>query len=373
MRKIILALILGIAFIFNYSIAFAAQPTNQLKEDKTAKIIINGTAFKNSNVLLLKNGTPMLSTDYFTALGIDSKNQVWDKSKKKLTLSKGNTKLTMELDSSNCMLNGKKFTTNIKPFTYKGKTYFPAELVATSFGNKFIPDPDTNTYFIKNNADFIKNKQLLDKVLTSMNGVSKVKISEHATFNLKGTGLQLNLVAPATVLSDRKAKAFNGNVSYKMITNGISSENSVQMCLYNNQMYMRVDNGEWSTQALSDESVALQFDFKGILGYNDLICSALNIVNGKNKDELILKGNIIMGNSIPSFMAGQGLDNNKISQKSIEITLNKNTNIVNKIVLKQSGTTVIEQENYNFSVDYVISYSDFNGKFEVVIPDELKE
>lgn len=373
MRKKIFALVLLIVLTFNCTLTFAATSSGTITEDKTAKIVVNGAIFKNTNVLLLKNGTPMLSTDYFTALGITAKNQVWDKSKKKLTLSKGTVKLTLELDSSNYTLNGKKSTINIKPFTYKGKPYFPAELVATSFGNKFVPDAETNTYFIRSNEDFTKNKKLLDKILIAMNGISKVKVTENATLTLKSKWVQLNLVAPAVTLSDKQAKIYTSDINYKMTTNGELSENNIQMCFFDNQLNMKVDDGEWAAQQLSDEEAAQQFEFKNIFGDDDLICSALTTISGKNSNELILKGNIIMGTSVPLFMSSQGLNDNKISQKSIEITLNKVTNIVSKIVLKQSGTTVIDKDTYTFSLDYVISYSDINGTFEVEIPAELKK
>ncbi len=373
MAKKILIFILSMALVLNSAIVFAAQPASAVKEDKTAKVFIDGVAFKSAATLLLKDGTPMLSTDYFTALGITAKNQVWDKTKKKLTLTKGATKLTLELDKSDFTLNGKKGSINVKPLKNNGKAYFPAEFVATSFGYKFIPDIATNTYFIKNNSDFIKNEQLLNNILKAMNGTTKVKVSENATLNLNGTGMKLNFLAQASTLSDRVANSFNSNAYYKMTANGVITENKVQLYLDNNQMSTKVNDLEWNTLSITEDEAALQFDFKGIFEKNDLVCSALNIVKGANKDELILKGNIIMGSSIPSFMNGQGLVNNKVNMNSIEITLNKDTYIVSKIALKQSGTTVIQKNNYNFSVDYLISYSDVNGSFDIVIPEELKK
>ena len=370
--KKLLALILTLILSFNCALVFAAQPSNSLEEDKTARIVINGAAFKPTNILLLKNGSPMLSTDYINALGITGKNLSWDKSKKKITLIKGATKLTLELDSSNYTLNGKKGLINIKPFTYKGKTYFPAELIATSFGNKFIPDADTNTYFIKNNADFTNNKKRLGQILTSMNNLTKVKVSEKAELNLNGNGVKLNNVSSSLTLTNRLAKVFAANVKYVTTANGQLSENNVQMVLYNNKYNVKVDDADWSSLPISNEEVALQFDFKGIISNEDLVCAALTETNSSNKNEIILKGNIIMGNSIPVFLTGQGLLDNNISQKSIEMTVNKNTNIINSIVLKESGNTLIANKNFDFSIEYVIKYSDFNGSFEVVVPKELK-
>ena len=54
------------------------------------------------------------------------------------------------------------------------------------------------------------------------------------------------------------------------------------------------------------------------------------------------------------------------------MTVNKNTNIISSIVLKESGNTLIANKNFDFSIEYVIKYSDFNGSFEVVVPKELK-
>ena len=370
--KKLLALILTLILSFNCALVFAAQPSNSLEEDKTARIVINGAAFKPTNILLLKNGSPMLSTDYINALGITGKNLSWDKSKKKITLIKGTTKLTLELDSSNYTLNGKKGLINIKPFTYKGKTYFPAELIATSFGNKFIPDAHTNTYFIKNNADFTNNKKRLGQILTNMNNLYKIKVSKKVELKLNGNGVKLNNGFSSLTLTNRLAKVLVANVKYATTTNGKLSENNVQMVLYNNKYNLKVDDADWSSLLLSNEEVDLQFDFKDILSNEDLVCAALTATNSSNKNEIILKGNIIMGNSIPVFLTSQGLLDNNIIQKSIEMTVNKNTNIINSIVLKESGNTLIANKNVDFSIEYVIKYSDFNGSFEVVVPNELK-
>ena len=372
MKKVLLALFLSIAVIFNFGVVNAAQSTDTVKEDKTARIFINGVQFKNSSVLILKNGTPMLAAEYFTALGINTKNQVWDKAKKKLTLTKGSTKLVLELDSSNYTLNGKKATIKVKPFTYKGKPYFPIEQAAVSFGSKFVSDADTNTYFIKANSDFTKNKQLLGKILTIMNSASKLKVNEDVKLSLNGTGFKYSLSGLASSLIDKKGKLSLSNVDYDISTNGIPAKSNVQMYFADNFLNVKVNGGEWAAQALTKEQADEQFDLKNNLGYDDLICSALTVANGTTKDEQILKGNVIMGISIPTLMSGQGLVKNKINTKSVEVTFNKNTNVVSKIVLKETGTTEVNLATYNFSVSYTITYSDINGKFEVEMPDGLK-
>ena len=140
----------------------------------------------------------------------------------------------------------------------------------------------------------------------------------------------------------------------------------------NNKQYTQINGGEWQYVELPSSQFSEQFSFNSNFKYDDLICSALNTVNGANKDEIILKGNIMMGETISSFLEGQELVNNSITSKSIEITINKATNIVSKIVLKASGTTIIDSLKFSFSVNDVIAFSDINGSFEVVIPDELK-
>lgn len=205
-----------------------------------------------------------------------------------------------------------------------------------------------------------------------MNGVSKLKGIENTTLDLNGNGVKLNMVMPVTTLMDVKSKIALGDISIKQTTNGELAETNMHGVIANNKQYIQVDGGEWQNVDITPDEFAEQFKFNSTFKYDDIICSALNTVNGTKQGEIILKGNIIMGDSITSFLDSQELVDNNISSKSIEITLNKTTNIVSKIVLKVSGITIIDKLKYNFTVNYVINYSDINGSFIVAVPDELK-
>lgn len=372
MKKKILALLLCLSLVFSSGVAMAATQTTTVKEDKTAKIFVDGVALKNTNVLILNNGTPMLSTELFKAIGVSEKNQVWDKSKTKLTLTKGKTKVIMQINSANVTLNGKKVSVSIKPFSYKNKAYFPVDFIAECFDKQFCVDTETNTYFLKNKTDFANNKKLLDNIVKSMNSISKLKISENCTLDLNGTYVKLKLIQPVTTSMDRKSKIYISNMNHKMTTNGETEENDYYAVSANDKGYIQIDGGEWQEVELTPDEFSEQFDFKSFFNSDDVICSALNTVNGVKKDEVILKGNTIIGDSITTLLEDEGFTDQNLSSKSIEITLNKTTNIVNKIVLKVSGTTIIDKLKYNLSVDYLINFSDINGSFKVVVPDELK-
>ncbi len=371
MKKSIFAVLVCLALILNYGVVMAAQ-TPTIKEDKAAKIIIDGTVLKITNVPVIKNKKLMLSTELFTACGISAKDQVWDKSKTKLTLTSGKTKIVLQINSSTATLNGVKKTLAVQPFMYKGKAYFQADFIASCFNKQFQVDTETNTYFLKTQTDFLKNKALFDNIIKSMNSISKVKITENVKFALTGNGVKLNLEVPAKTLTDRENGLATSDVTYRQATNGENTETNIQMVLANNSQYTSVDDEDWIQEELTDDQYTAQFDFSGMFDYDNIACSALNITNGKNKDEIILKGNAIVGATVSQFLEGQELYDTTLSAKSVEITLNKNTNIVSQIVFKVSGTTVIEDVKYNISLSYQINYLDVNGTFEIIIPEELQ-
>lgn len=370
MLKKIVATLLSLVLIFNCGAAMAATQTSVIKEDKTAKVIIDGTLLKTVGVPIIKDKKMMLSTEVFTALGVSTKNQVWDRTKTKLTLIKGRTKVVMQLNSLGATLNGVKKTLSSKPVMYKKKAYFPLDFIAACFDKQLKVDTETNTYFLKNKADFTKNKALLDSITKAMNAVEKLKVNENVTLNLNGNGVTLNKVVKVETLTDKKALTAVADVSSKMTTNGEVTEDNTQGVLANNMQYLKVNNGDWAKQQYDDQAFAAQFDFSGEFTYNDIICSALNTATGTTKDETILKGNIIMGPSISQYLTGEELVNNKLTTKSIEITLDKNTNIVSKVLLKVSGTTIIEGLKYNVALTYEIKYSDINGGFSVLTGTE---
>ena len=208
MKKRILSVILCLALIFSSSMVFAATKPAQIKEDKTVKVYIDGVSMKIINVAITKDSTLMLSTEFFTSLGVPSKGLSWDKTKKNLSVTKGNTKIKLGIDNATASLNGKKVTLPIKPTMYKGKAYFPADFVAECFDKKFIGNAaDTSTYFVKSKADFSANQKLLKAILTSMNSMSRFKVSEDVTFNMDGTGLVINMTAKSSTETDVTAKS----------------------------------------------------------------------------------------------------------------------------------------------------------------------
>ncbi len=369
MKKII-AVLLCIMLLLNTGIVMAAQ-TSSVQEDKTAKIIIDGAPLKLSNVAVIKDKKLMVSTEIFSGLGIAKTGQVWDKSKTKLTLTKGKTKLVLQINSSTATLNGTKKTVSVKPFMYKTKAYFPVDFVADCFGRNINKDSQTNTYFLKDKSSFSKNKALLDNVIKSMNLLSKIKNSENVELSLKGPGLDLKLTAPTTTLMDIKSKKASGTINYKINTNGEVTENNIIIAMGDNKQYTQVDQGEWTQDDMSEEEFLDGFTFNSLLKYDNTVLSALTAVNGKNNNEIILKGNVVIGSTLSEFLNSQELLKNQISSKYVELTINISTNCISKIILKESGTTDIEGTKYNFSVTYQMNFSDINGNFEVVMPSDL--
>ncbi|AEY67067.1 stalk domain-containing protein [Clostridium sp. BNL1100] len=368
MKKII-AVLLCIMLLLNTGIVMAA--TSSVQEDKAAKIIIDGVPLKLDNVAVIKDKKLMLSTEIFTGLGIAKTSQVWDKTKTKLTLTKGKTKLVMQINSSTATLNGTKKTVSVKPFMYKTKAYFQVDFVADCFGRNINKDSQTNTYFLRDKSSFSKNKVLLDNVLKAMNSVSKIKVKENAELSLKGTGLDLKLTAPVSTLMDLKSKKAFSTINYKMNTNGEVAENNILIAITDNKQYSQVDQGEWTHEDMNKEEFADGFTFNSLLKYDNAVLSALTSVNGKDKNEVILKGNVVVGSTLSDFLSSQGLLKNQISSKYVEVTINTSTNFISKILLKESGTTDIEGTKYNFSVTYQMNFSDINGNFEVVMPSDL--
>ncbi len=369
MKKII-AVLLCIMLLLNTGIVMAAQ-TSSVQEDKTAKIIIDGVPLKLSNVAVIKDKKLMMSTEIFSGLGIAKTGQVWDKSKTKLTLTKGKTKLVMQINGSTATLNGTKKTVSVKPFMHKTKAYFPVDFVADCFGRNINKDSQTNTYFLIDKSAFLKNKALLDNVLKAMNSVSKIKETENAELTLKGNGVDIKLTAPASTLMDLKSKKALSTLNYKMNTNGEVVENNILIAVADYKKYSQVDQGEWNQEDLTRKDFNEGFTFDSWLKYDNATLSALTSVNGKDNSEVILKGNVVVGSTLSDILTSQELIKNQISSKYVEITINKSTNCISKIILKESGTTDIEGKKYNFSVTYQINFSDINGNFEVVMPSDL--
>jgi hypothetical protein len=371
MKKII-ALLLCAALIFNCGIVMAAQAPS-VQEDKTVKVFIDGASLKISNVAVIKDKKLMLSGELFSGLGISTKNQVWDKSKTKLTLTKDKTKLVMQINSTAATLNGVKKTATAKPFMYKSKAYFPVDFVAASFNKLVNKDSATNTYYIKDKTAYSKDKLFLDAVLKAMNSVSKLKITENVNLTLTGNGANVILDSPTTSLMDIKSKTSFATLKYKMSTNGVPAENLISVATFDGKSFVKVDDKDWIKQELSKAEFDEDFSFNSLLKYDNVILSALNKSNGTKKDESVLKGNVIMGSSLTSLLESQQMGDYTFSSKSIELTVNKNTNYISRIVLKATGTTIIEGLKFNFTVNYQTNFSDINGNFEVVLPDELKQ
>jgi hypothetical protein len=349
-----------------------AAAKSTVKEDKTVKVVIDGVSMKISSAAIINDSALMLSTEYFTALGIPSKGLTWDKSKKNLTATKGKTVVKFAINSSTAYLNGKKVNLSVKPITYKGKAYFPADFVANCFDKKMVGYADTNTYFIINNADYTKNQELLNKILISMNSISKLKANSHVTLNVSGDGLNIGLVTDSSSLTDIANKTFISNAKYKQTMLGQEYETNVKAAIVNGQFCMQTDGGEWQKQTLDAKDLEETFNFNTIINNINVISAAAKITKSTNSDEIVIKLNTNTGATISTFLATSALTDTKFILQSTEITVDKTTNYIKKIVLKAGGSTTISGKSYNFLVDYKIDYTDINGNFDIEIPAELK-
>jgi len=394
MKKVVFTILTMLLLtICTFSLVNAASVN--ITEAPDIKIVIDGNITENTNVPLIINDRTMLPLrEVLVKLGVQNDNQhiIWNDKERSITIIKDDVKVNLKVGSTAAYVNNTEITLDAAPVIYEKNnyTYIPVRFVAQALGKAVVWDNYTRSVLIKDQKDFDEIKSILNNVNEA--GKSFNKLATGIDIQLKqtsGSVLSLSGNISGTIEVDKDSKTMHMVMGIKPDILPINID--LEYYLFNGKVYYKGFLSEgWEELPLDElgEIGSLDEAFNESLiniSVSDLLCAGLTKTAGSNPDEIILKGNVYIGD-IKEILDGQDYEDIDISSVKInnyytEMTINTKTNqIINQIIdiSMDIPASIDALENYigtialeGFDAQISLTY-DYNNDFVINIPDELK-
>lgn len=372
--------------------AFAGET---IVESPNVKIIIDGVLGDYEDVPLIVDGRTMLPLRaVLTNLGVQNDDQhiIWDSAKRSVTIVTADKTIYLEVGSKTALINGEALSLDVAPMIYaqNNRTYIPARFVAESLGKKVIWDGSTTSVLIRNEETFNEVKTLLEETDAAMLAYKKYKIGMDFDMFMSDETTSSNSKVTADIQMDQVKQSMYMSMLMDMgIIEGVPTTVNVESYTvdkvsYTHMNMMGMDFG-WTKTELTEEEVAANFEANGLdAGFdsNDILAAGLVIEDSSSEDEILLTGDIYMDQLLQTALGMSGSTNGvdmadvKMEFDTFHITLvlDRETKVLKSMDMTYAFTMEMEETGTtSISADVAAIYSDYDGDFEVVVPQEVIE
>ncbi|PYG87315.1 copper amine oxidase-like protein [Ruminiclostridium sufflavum DSM 19573] len=369
MKKYISA---GFAFVFvMFCFVLPVSAANNITEMPDVKIVIDGqTGTYENTPINMNNRTLLPLKGILVKLGVSDDNEhiAWNGKEKSVTVLKDSTKIYLKIGSEKASVNGKEIVLDASPVIYNGRTYIPVNFIAKSLGMKVVWDASSKSVLIREQAEFDNVKAIIEKSNAAMDAIKSCKA--HADINMDaGQGMSINMNMDMTI--DMLLKKIYMNMKMDM------SIISMDMDFYfaDNTMYVKSPlTEEWEKTTMSDSKYADIFDSSSnvnILDGSDALYAGLKKVESENPDEILLEGDVFLGELLKMASMTQGTDLSDIvfNKFNVKISLNKNTYRMNNIIMDVSFSNLSDETQAEMSIK--CAYTDYDAAVDIVVPEDV--
>lgn len=368
-----LGVVLTVICVMLIGVLFA-NAASDITESPNVKVIINGKITTYDDVPIIVDGRTLLPLRaILTNLGVpnDDSHIIWDGKEKSVTVIKDSTKIYLKVDSGTASLNGKDIEIDVAPINYKSRVYIPARFISQSLGKKVFWDGSTTSVTIRDEKDFNEVKEIFSKTNEASKNITKLKFSLSGNFNSKENNIEKSADFTGQAECDKKGRIMH--ISFGINTKGVHE--NVESYFTDKNLYMKQNVGtRWMVSEIPagqlDEAFSTNgntFDFNA----SDSIIAGL-VADTSNSDQIILKGDVYMDQIYKTLNQGKP-DGIKYKKFYTEVYIDKKTNLLSKVVgnvvygtPSKTGTKDGEKV-----INVQITYSDYNGNVNIVMPEEL--
>ncbi len=372
MKKKILLSICSIILVSLFaSTSFAA---NNIKESPKTKIIIDGKSNKYTKTPINYNGRTMLPfREVSVNLGVpnDDNHIIWNGKDRSIVLKKDGINVSLKIGSKKATINSVEQTLDVEPILHNGSTYIPARFVSQAFGKKVVWNQASNSVLIREESEFNKVKSILEKSNAASNSANNMKCTYSMDMDMTAAGQKSNVKISCDMEIDIK-----NSISYtKIVMNMLGMSIPTEQYTAGNKVYTQdLLSGGWNYIEIDSELYKNQITQQASLELSEKMYAGLT-VDTSSKNDIVLKGNVYMDsltNQLNQTLTGSGIE---YDTPYMEITLDKDTYLPKKVKMdmKMTINQTVEGKTEKVTADIKLdmTYTDFNGDFEVKVPDEV--
>lgn len=354
-------------------------------ENSKMRIIIDGKLGTYADVPIIVNDRSMLPLRaLLNNLGVADQFIIWNDDERSVTIfssiSKGDrreaVRVFLKIDSEIAYVNDTVVTLDAAPIIYKNKTYIPTRFVAQSLGKKVVWDEATTSVLIRDENEYNKVMDIMNKTNTAMEAITKLKIFTDTRAAGMQNGRKTETTAKSSFEIDRVKRIIHIN------SHILSMGQSTYMETYfaNNSMYMKDPyNGKWRKNIFSAEqydNIFSSSDSTALLKPNEVLYAGLIIDSTQNNMEIVLKGDIYLQQL--KSLTGITLKNEngvKLEIKKLfsEIYIDKETYRITRVNMNGDIEMSFDDKRVQQNQIINIVYTDYDGNFELDLPVEIEK
>jgi hypothetical protein len=353
--------------------AFAAN--SSITEMPNVKIIIDGQAGTYENTPINMNNRTLLPLKgILVNLGVKDDNEhiIWNGKEKSVTVLKDSTKIYLKIGSNKATVNDKEIVLDASPVVYKDRTYIPVNFIAQSLEMKVVWDGSSKSVLIREQEGYERIKGIIEKTNNAMNNIKNCSGKIDILVSTEQDGMSFDVDMNMDIAIDVLMKKAYMNM--KMDMSIINMD--IDYYFSDNTLYMKNPLSEqWEKSTMSEEEYNKIFDEKAnidILDMSDALCAGLKEFESSNPDEILLKGDVFLGDLMNMVGENQGTDlsNVMFDKFNVEISLDRNTYRMNGIKMV---TTYSMFEDATLGADMTIKcqYTDYNSDIDIVVPEDV--
>ncbi len=382
MKKLVVVWLIAIGVLTYTGAAYAAEAGGIL-EVPDVKIIMDGRITKYNDVPISVNQNTLLPLrELFNHLGVQDENILYDDQKKSVTVTKDQIKIYMEVGSRKAFVNDRPVILNTAPVGYakNQRIYIPFRFAAEALGKKVVWDGSANAILVCDASKYENVRQLLEKSDSAMKQISKCKTGIKADGTVKSEQFNTKLgIVSASQIDKMKKTIFS-----KLAMNIFGIEMASDSYYSDNASYtLNPLSGKWEKAIYTPADFDKLFVEKGEVSVLDTqaiepLCAGLEQVTGSGPEEILLQGEVYLSSLLQSLETDEKTGNALTTGKNttpdtfyMTVSLNSSTFLVNNIVMTVSSEEVSNKTTIRTDMAISIEYSDYNGDFQVLVPEEV--
>jgi hypothetical protein len=347
-----------------------------ITEMPNVKIVIDGEIGNYEDTPINMNSRTLLPLKgILVNLGVKDDNQhiVWNGKEKSVTVIKDSTKIYLKIGSTKATVNGEEIVLDTSPVVYNDRTYIPVNFIAKSLGMKVVWDGSSKSVLIRDQEGFNHVKEIMEKTNAAMDGIKNCNGNMDISMSTEQDGISFDMDRNMDITMDvLKKKAY---MNMKMDMSIIKMD--IDVYFADNTLYMMNPLSEqWEKSTMSESEYNKIFDENSnvnILDMSDALCAGLKEVESNNPNEILLKGDVFLGDLMNMAGSSQGTDLSSVvfDKFSVEISLDKDTYRMNSISMVTSYS-MAEDASQGSDMTIKCEYSDYNSDIDIVVPEDVK-
>lgn len=369
MKKYLLSCFIFILIMMCFTVS--ASAANSITELPDVKIVIDGKIGTYNNTPISMNDRTLLPLkEILVNLGVQDDNEhiIWNADERSVTIKKDSKEIILKIGSDKATVNGEELVLDASPVIYKDKTYIPVKFVAQSLGKKVVWDGSSQCVLIRDEDEFNHIKDILDKSNNAMDAINDCKFKMDISLATKQESISFNIGMQMDGSIDMLNKKLYMNTKMDMAAINMD----IDIYFADNTIYTENPlTNEWEKETMSQseyDKMFAQNNTTDIFNANDALCAGLKEVESENSNEILLKGDVFLEDLLEMADQGSDLSGVVFDKFTIEISLDKNTYMMNSIVMN-TDYHMDELENVNMNINF--DYSDYNSNIEIVVPEDV--